>query len=56
MPQLGGVSTNSSWQAKVQLNKEVLRACRENNIQTNYLKFLSKYPKKLMEMIFTRNY
>ena len=49
--QLGGIST-VGLRAKIQLNKEVLRACRENGINTNLLKILSKYPAKLMETIF----
>ncbi len=48
--QTGGVSTDG-WRAKVRLNKEVLRACRENGIKTNIFKILSKYPLKLMEML-----
>ena len=47
--QTGGVSTDG-WRAKVRLNKEVLRACRENGIKTNMFKILSKYPLKLMEV------
>ena len=45
---LGGVSTGG-WRNTMLLNKEVLRACRENGIQTNMLKILSKYPVKLLE-------
>lgn len=45
---IGGVSTGG-WRAKIRLNQEVLRACRENGIQTNWLKILSKYPLKLLE-------
>ncbi len=48
--QTGGVST-AGWRAKVRLNNEVLRACRENGIKTNIFKILSKYPLKLMEML-----
>ena len=48
--QLGGAST-AGLRAKIQLNKEVLRACRENGIKTNILKILSKYPAKLLETI-----
>ena len=46
---IGGVST-SGWRNKLLLNKEVLRACRENCIQTNMLKILCKYPAKLLEL------
>ena len=47
---VGGAST-SGWRAKVLLNKEVLRACRENGIKTNMLKILSKYPMKALELV-----
>lgn len=48
--QTGGVSTGG-WRAKLRLNKEVLRACRENDVKTNMLKILSKYPAKLLELL-----
>ena len=47
---VGGVST-SGFRSKILLNKEVLRACRENNIRTNIFKILSKYPAKFLELI-----
>lgn len=47
--QTGGASTNG-WRSKILLNKEVLRACRENGLNTNMLKILSKYPVKLLEL------
>ncbi len=47
----GGVST-SGWRAKIRLNQEVLRACRENGLQTNILKIFSKYPAKLLELLY----
>lgn len=46
----GGAST-AGLRAKLLLNREVLRACRENGIRTSMLKILSKYPAKLLEMI-----
>lgn len=46
--QLGGVSTNG-LRSKILLNKEVLRACRENGLDTNIIKILSKYPGKILE-------
>ena len=46
----GGIST-SGWRNTVLLNREVLRACRENGIHTNILKIFSKYPAKLMEFL-----
>jgi glycosyltransferase involved in cell wall biosynthesis len=44
----GGVSTRG-WRNTLMLNREVLRACRENGIPTSMLKILSKYPAKLLE-------
>ena len=44
---MGGASTSglkSNWV----LNQEIIRACKENDIETNILKVLSKYPKKLL--------
>ena len=49
--QTGGVSTNG-WRSKVLLNQEVLRACRENDVQTNMFKILAKYPVKALELLF----
>jgi glycosyltransferase involved in cell wall biosynthesis len=46
----GGISTRG-WKSTLLLNKEVLRACRENGIRTNYLKILSKYPAKMVEFL-----
>lgn len=46
--QSGGASTGG-WRSKVLLNREVLRACRENGVRTNMLMILSKYPLKLLE-------
>lgn len=48
--QAGGVSTNG-LRSKMILNREVLRACKENNINTSLLKIFSKYPAKLAEYI-----
>lgn len=44
----GGISTGG-WRNTLLLNREVLRACRENGIPTNLVKILSKYPAKLWE-------
>jgi glycosyltransferase involved in cell wall biosynthesis len=44
----GGVSTGGLRNTFV-LNREVLRACRENGIESNWLKLLTKYPAKLFE-------
>jgi glycosyltransferase involved in cell wall biosynthesis len=46
----GGLSTRG-WRSTLTLNREILRACRENGIRTNYLKILSKYPAKLLEFV-----
>ena len=46
----GGVSTGG-WRNTVLLNREVLRACRENGIPTSLPKILSKYPAKLFEFL-----
>ena len=51
---IGGVSTRG-FRSTLTLNKEVLRACRENGIASNYLKILSKYPAKALEFIWTRS-
>jgi glycosyltransferase involved in cell wall biosynthesis len=47
--QIGGVSSEN-WRSRWLLNKEVLRACRENGVSTNIFKILSKYPLKLLEL------
>lgn len=46
--QMGGVST-SGWRATVQLNREMMRACKANAIPTNWFKLLVRYPLKLLE-------
>jgi len=46
----GGASTKnlkSNWI----LNKEILRACRENDIKTNMGKIFLKYPRKIWGLI-----
>ena len=48
--QNGGASTNG-WRSKILLNREVLRACRENGLRTNMLKILAKYPLKVLELL-----
>lgn len=50
--QMGGVST-SGWRATLQLNREMMRACRANAIQTNWLKMLVRYPLKALEFFRT---
>ncbi|CAM8624559.1 WcaA Glycosyltransferases involved in cell wall biogenesis [Burkholderiales bacterium] len=46
--QTGGVSTRG-LASTLLLNKEVIRACRQNGLYTNWLMILSKYPKKFIE-------
>ncbi len=46
--QMGGVSTQGI-RATILLNQEIIRACRENGVSTNYFKLLVKYPIKLLE-------
>lgn len=48
--QSGGASTNG-WRSKILLNQEVMRACRENGLQTNMFKLLMKYPVKMLELL-----
>jgi glycosyltransferase involved in cell wall biosynthesis len=48
--QTGGISTGG-WRNTILLNREVLRACRENGIPTSLPKILSKYPAKLLEFL-----
>lgn len=45
----GGTSTDG-WRARLTINREVVRACRENGIYTNLAMILSKYPLKLLEL------
>ena len=46
----GGISTGG-WRNTVLLNQEVMRACRENGLSTNWAKLLSKYPAKVLEFV-----
>jgi glycosyltransferase involved in cell wall biosynthesis len=48
---MGGVSTGG-FKANIQLNKEILQSCRENNIKSSWFRLLSKYPKKILGYIF----
>jgi glycosyltransferase involved in cell wall biosynthesis len=47
---IGGISS-SGWAGTMLLNREVLRACRENGIRTNILKISSKYFLKMFEFV-----
>jgi glycosyltransferase involved in cell wall biosynthesis len=50
--QMGGVST-SGWRATLQLNREMMRACKANAISTNWVKMLLRYPFKAWEFVWT---
>lgn len=50
----GGRSTNG-WKANMLLNKEIVRACKENDIWTCMPLLLLKYFIKVFELIKTRN-
>lgn len=51
---MGGRSTDGI-QANVRLNKEIVRACKENGIYTNMPMLFLKYFVKIFELIKTRN-
>lgn len=46
----GGVS-NRGIENKWITNQEIVRACRENGVETNLFKVLLKYPRKLLEFL-----
>lgn len=46
----GGVST-TNFKSNIVINQEILRACAENGIETNWWKVLSKYPQKLLGLL-----
>jgi glycosyltransferase involved in cell wall biosynthesis len=46
----GGLSTKSPRSNWI-INREIVRACRENGVETNILKVLSKYPAKLFQLV-----
>ena len=50
MMQTGGASTGG-LKSKLVLNREVLKACRMNEIPTSYARLLSKYPEKILELV-----
>ena len=47
--QTGGKSTRG-LKSTIAINREIRRACRENNISTNYFMIYSKYVEKLFEL------
>jgi glycosyltransferase involved in cell wall biosynthesis len=50
----GGKSTES-WKSNYILNKEIVRACKENGVYTNLLILLLKYFVKMFEFVRTKN-
>lgn len=48
---MGGKSTESGFFGRIQHNKELLMACRENGIRSNLFKLLLRYPLKLSEFL-----
>lgn len=46
----GGASTAGPL-STIRLNREMLRACRENGVQTSLLRLLARYPRKALEFI-----
>jgi len=48
----GGAST-AGIRSNIQLNKEILQACRIHGIRSNWLKLFSKYPRKMTEYLPT---
>ena len=50
----GGISTNGLKNSLI-LNKEIIKACRENDIYTNIIFLLTKLPKKIKELMISRN-
>ena len=47
----GGIST-SGLSANILLNKEIIQSCRNNDLPCSWLSVLSKYPEKIMGLIF----
>lgn len=48
--QTGGAST-AGLKAKLKVNQEVLKACKEHNIKTGPLTLMRRYPKKILGML-----
>ena len=46
----GGISTRN-FRSNLILNREILRACKENGIRTNIFKVYSKYFRKVMQLV-----
>lgn len=49
--QAGGVST-CGLKSTLRINREVVKACRDNGMKTNMLCILSKYPEKILDFVF----
>lgn len=47
----GGASTKNI-RSRITINKEILRSCRENGLETNLVKIYSKYLQKIFEFKF----
>ncbi|MBW3697556.1 glycosyltransferase [Vibrio sp. T187] len=47
----GGVST-SGFSASILLNKEIIHSCKKNGVPCSWLSVLSKYPEKLLGLVF----
>ncbi|MDF2155705.1 glycosyltransferase family 2 protein [Vibrio sp. CAU 1672] len=48
----GGVST-SGISANITLNKEIISSCKQNGLSCTWLSVMSKYPEKLLGLVFT---
>lgn len=46
---MGGISTQG-WRSNLLLNQEIVRACRDNGIDTSLPRVLLKYPLKMLEL------
>ena len=49
----GGISTRN-LKSKWIINRELVRACLQNDVQTNIFKILSRYPKKAFQQLLMR--
>ena len=47
----GGIST-AGFSANILLNQEIIKSCRNNGLPCTWLSVLSKYPEKIMGLIF----
>jgi glycosyltransferase involved in cell wall biosynthesis len=45
----GGLS-NRGWRSKWQITREMMRACRANDVSTNWLKLCMRFPLKMAEL------